>query len=119
MITRLTHTSRIARQVVIIGCVVFYTTLLVMSFGCTFVHTAQGSQDRHHHDDKESTAHTALCAWTCQATADVAVAIGPSSSVIERLVGQADLTSHSRFLPVDLSETQSRAPPSSLLVGLW
>jgi hypothetical protein len=93
------------------GYAVLYTALLVMSTGCALAHAEQASGHPHHHSEERSSSQNALCAWACQATADAAVAIEPSSAVTEKLVGPADFVAHQLFLSADFSATQSRAPP--------
>ncbi|TKB89840.1 MAG: hypothetical protein E8D40_14235 [Nitrospira sp.] len=110
--------SKAIRQVVIARCALIYTGLLVMSSACTLAHAEQVSSHHHHHGEERSSDQHALCAWTCQATADAAVTIGSSPTVTELLVGAVDLASSRLVRSSIFSAVHARAPPSRLFVGL-
>ena len=110
--------SKVIRRAVVGGCALIYTGLLVMSSACTFTHAEQVSSHPHHHGEEGSFDQHALCVWTCQATADAAVTIGPSPTVTELLVGAVDLAFIRLVRSPIFSPVHARAPPSRLFVGL-
>lgn len=95
-----------------------YSALLVMAAGCVPAHADRPQSHQHHHTEQESSGLNSLCAWSCQATADAVVAIGPPSAVTKLLVGPIDLVSYAFIYSADLSTVHPRAPPSIPLVRL-
>lgn len=110
--------SRSIHRALIAGCVLLYTVLLVMSTGCTLAHVGQLSSQHHHHGEEGSSTQNTVCAWICQATADAAVAIGPSPTVTELVVGSADLAFSRLVLSPTSSAVHARAPPPIFFVRL-
>ncbi|MEQ1846770.1 MAG: hypothetical protein ABL983_14485, partial [Nitrospira sp.] len=73
------------------GCVVLiYIVLLAMSAGCALAH-ADRVQHQQHHGQESSSTQNVFCAWACQATADVGVAVGSSLAVAELVRWHEDI----------------------------
>jgi hypothetical protein len=117
MMKSINSVSRLIRQTLIVGCVVLYAVLLVMSTGCMVAHAGHMST-QHHHGENGSSDQNALCAWTCQATTDSAATIGPPLALAELALGPADLVSRSLTSSALLYIVQSRAPPLNSFVRL-
>jgi hypothetical protein len=100
------------------GCVaLIYIVLLAMSAGCALAH-AGGVQHHQHHGNESSSTQNAVCAWACQATTDVTVAVGPPLAVTEQVVRLDDVFI-SGLVPFSyLSALRSRAPPMAPFVRL-
>jgi hypothetical protein len=118
MMTSINSMSGSIHRALIAGCAVLYAALLVMSTGCTFAHTEQVSSQHHHHGEEGSSNQSVLCAWTCQATTDATIAIGPPPMVTALMVCSADLTSGPGVSSVPSSSTHPRAPPAISFVRL-
>jgi hypothetical protein len=118
MMKSINSASGSIHRALITGCAVLYAALLVMSTGCAFAHSKHVSNSHHHHGEEGSSNQNALCAWTCQATADAAVVIGPPPTVTALVVWSADLASSPVVSSAPSSSTHSRAPPSISFVRL-
>jgi hypothetical protein len=100
------------------GCAaLIYVVLLAMSAGCALAH-AGGVQHHQHHGNESSSTQNVFCAWACQATADIGVAVGASLAVAE-LVRWHEAIPLRRSVSFSSPSTfHSRAPPSTFFVRL-
>lgn len=99
------------RQILALFLAVSYLGLAILGAACLFGEPAEGHAAHHHAGPTDKPAHSALCAWACQAgpsaLAQSADVEGPPTFLIAALfVAVLSLT------PSDLVASQrTRAPP--------
>jgi len=107
----MTRSALSQKSIAVVGVVVVYSTLAVMSASCGFDH-AVVSGGHEHHGSQGPPAHDPLCAWACQVTFNADVAMESPASSIEPVV-QLVVQVPPQFASAGFfSLLHSRAPPS-------
>lgn len=91
---------------------VVYLALVVLASGCLFMHAAPSGGHDHHAQDS---AHSPLCAWSCQAVSGGGLVSEPpmvTTWSVERAMLLQSSTPFSSFI---LALLKTRAPPQSVL----
>ena len=88
-----------------------YASLAAMAANCALSHV-DPSNSHAHHGSHETSPHSALCTWACQATSDAGLATEPSALSISPVVQLVISSPHQKTPSLSSSLIRSRAPPS-------
>lgn len=92
-----------------IGMVVLYVALAIGAAGCLFLHTEQPRSGHHH--SQSHVAHSAFCAWACQANPAVSIHIAAPIVLIFALLGLLCIGGSTPPAALFATVFHSRAPP--------
>jgi hypothetical protein len=94
-----------------LGMVALYLTLAVGAAGCLFQLPGHGVPAHHHHHSH--VAHSAFCAWACQANPTISVLVDNPAAVILPFVALLVLVRTSLTTRITVPLAHPRAPPHS------
>jgi hypothetical protein len=91
-----------------IGMVVLYAALAIGAAQCLVLHAEQAST---HHHTQSHLAHSALCAWACQANPTITIHAGLPLGVVFAVVALLRLYSATPQTRLFAALIHSRGPP--------
>ena len=92
-----------------IGMALLYAALAIGAAGCLFLHAEQPRSVHHH--SQSHVAHSAFCAWACQANPAVSIHLPAPIVAIFVFLGMLSLSGATAFTGLFVTAFRSRAPP--------